>query len=78
MPAAGYLESAIAAARAVPSQALVLHNVSFLKALVLTESEDVLAQTVITHLSTGASDFAIFSQSAPATATWQCHAKGRI
>jgi len=78
MPAAGYLESAIAAARSSQSQPLVLRHVSFLKALILPEDKTVLVQTVLTRLSTGESEFEIFSQPAPAAATWQCHAKGRL
>jgi len=78
MPAAGYLESAIAAARSSQSQPLVLRHVSFLKALILPEDKTVLVQTVLTRLSTGESEFEIFSQPTPAAATWQCHAKGRL
>jgi hypothetical protein len=78
MPAAGYLESAIAAAHFSQSQPLVLRHVTFLKALILQEDENVLVQTVLTHLSTGESEFEIFSQPAPSVGTWQCHAKGRL
>jgi hypothetical protein len=78
MPAAGYLESAIAAARSSQSQPLVLRHVSFLKALILPEDEHVLVQTVLTRLATGESEFEIFSQPASSAATWQCQAKGRL
>ncbi|MEO1069990.1 MAG: acyltransferase domain-containing protein, partial [Cyanobacteria bacterium J06638_6] len=78
VPAAGYLESAIAAARSSMSKPLVLCNISLLKALILTESESVLVQTVITHLAEEVSTFEIFSQTDPSASTWQCHAKGRI
>jgi len=78
MPATGYLESAMAAACSSQSQPLVLRHISFLKALILPEGENVLVQTVLTRLSTGESEFEIFSQSGPSAATWQCHAKGRI
>ena len=78
MPAAGYLESAIAVARSSQAQPLVLRQISFLKALILPENKTVLVQTVLTRLATGESEFEIFSQSDPSAATWQCHAKGRL
>ncbi|MEM1290506.1 MAG: SDR family NAD(P)-dependent oxidoreductase [Cyanobacteria bacterium P01_H01_bin.162] len=78
MPAAGYLESAIAAAYACHYPAPVLRDVSLLKALRLPESASVMVQTAVTPLSAAGAEFEIFSATAPATATWQRHVKGRI
>ncbi|MEM9769782.1 MAG: polyketide synthase dehydratase domain-containing protein, partial [Cyanobacteria bacterium P01_D01_bin.71] len=78
MPAAGYLASAIAAADSCRFPAFVLRDVAFLKALTLPESEDILVQTVITHLSTGEAEFAIFSQSGASPSDWQLHTQGRL
>ncbi|MEM9503725.1 MAG: polyketide synthase dehydratase domain-containing protein, partial [Cyanobacteria bacterium P01_E01_bin.43] len=78
MPAAGYLESAIAAAHACQYPAPVLRDVFLLKALRLPESASVMVQTAVTPLSAAGAEFEIFSATAPATATWQRHVKGRI
>ena len=79
MPAAGYLEGAIAAAHSLPSQSLTLCDVFFMKALMLPESTPIIIQTMVTPLVTGDSEFEIFSRAeSSATSPWQCHAKGRI
>jgi len=78
MPAAGYLESAIAAARFSQAQPLVLRHIAFPKALILPADKTVLVQTVLTRMSTGELEFEIFSQPDPSAATWQCDAKGRL
>ena len=78
MPAAGYLESAIAAAHACQYPAPMLRDVSLLKALSLPASESVIVQTAVTPLSAVAAAFEIFSAATPAAATWQRHVKGRI
>ncbi|MEB3360478.1 MAG: SDR family NAD(P)-dependent oxidoreductase [Synechococcales bacterium] len=78
MPAASYLESAIAAAHAFLPTPLVLHDVSLIKSLILPETESVLVQTVVTRLPTGDSEFEIFSQGPSPESTWQCHARGAI
>ncbi|MEO0408854.1 MAG: acyltransferase domain-containing protein, partial [Cyanobacteria bacterium P01_A01_bin.135] len=80
MPAAGYLESAIAAARSRLSGPLMLQDVSLLKRLVLPEG-GVLTQTVLTPLSDDRLKFEMFSQ-APSDAAnsdpWHRHAEGQI
>ncbi|MDB9527376.1 SDR family NAD(P)-dependent oxidoreductase [Oscillatoria sp. CS-180] len=78
MPAAGYLEIAIAAAHSLPYPSLTLCDVSFPKALVLSKLETVLIQTVLTPRSTEQFKFEIFSQTASSASTWQCNATGEI
>ncbi|NEQ47701.1 MAG: SDR family NAD(P)-dependent oxidoreductase [Leptolyngbya sp. SIOISBB] len=78
MPAAGYLEGAIAAAHACQYPTPVLRDVSLLKALRLPTAEPVIVQTAVTQLSAAGAEFEIFSAAAPAIDTWQRHAKGRI
>ena len=78
MPAAGYLEMAIAAAHSCRFSSFELRDVSFLKALSLSATESVLVQTVVTHQVAGEAGFEIFSQSDSITSNWQLHAKCRL
>ncbi len=81
LPAAAYLEIAIASATATSTPNLALTNVSIQRGLILPESDTLTIQTVLTPTDNNTQQFQIFSIDPTDSSTepsWICHAKGTI
>jgi acyl transferase domain-containing protein/acyl carrier protein len=79
LPAAAYLDMALAAGQAVFAQQPVLRNVVFKEALVLSENQTTTLQLVIMPDKPGTASFQISSRLAGTeTAAWTLHASGLL
>ncbi|MBP5971592.1 SDR family NAD(P)-dependent oxidoreductase [Brasilonema sp. CT11] len=76
LPAAAYLEMALAAVSQLQPQQLRLEDVVIQRGLVLPEDEVVCLQTVLSILENRTYQFQIFSLTS--TQTWQLHAQGKL